>query len=221
MLFRVLGIVMLLAFPVAGVAADSGVRVIDGDTIDLSGVRYRLHGIDAPEAGQSCKGADGSEWPCGDAATRKMNSLLAGHKVDCIPHEKDLYGRWIASCVADGVDVNREMVATGMAWAFRKYSMDYVSTEDTARAAKIGVWQAPTEAPWDYRSHKWESSTVAAPLSGCPIKGNINRNHERIYHAPWSRDYAKTKIDTRKGERWFCSEAEAMAAGWRAPQWGK
>jgi len=49
-----------------------------------------------------------------------------------------------------------------------------------------------------------------------PIKGNINAKGEKIYHAPWSKHYAATKIDTSKGERWFCSEAEAKAAGWRA-----
>jgi len=49
-----------------------------------------------------------------------------------------------------------------------------------------------------------------------PIKGNINAKGEKIYHALWSKHYAATKIDTSKGERWFCSEAEAKAAGWRA-----
>ncbi|MGE0284581.1 MAG: hypothetical protein AB7P20_28765 [Rhizobiaceae bacterium] len=35
--------------------------------------------------------------------------------------------------------------------------------------------------------------------------------------ANWSRHYAATRIDTSKGERWFCTEAEAKATGWRAP----
>ena len=50
-----------------------------------------------------------------------------------------------------------------------------------------------------------------------PIKGNINAKGEKIYHARWSKHYARTKIDESKGERWFFTEAEAKAAGWRAP----
>lgn len=196
-------------------------RVVDGDTIDLDGVRYRLHGIDAPEAGQSCKSAKGEEWPCGQVAVQKMESLVIGNVVTCIPREKDGYGRWIASCRTGDKDINGEMISSGLAWAFRKYSEDYVATEEIARTQRIGIWQADTETAWEFRSHKWEGAALSAPLSGCPIKGNINRQSEKIYHAPWSKDYKKTKIDTRKGERWFCSEGEAVAAGWRAPQWGK
>jgi hypothetical protein len=52
---------------------------------------------------------------------------------------------------------------------------------------------------------------------GCRIKGNISGNG-KIYHVPGSDAYAKTRIDESKGERWFCSEDEARAAGWRAPR---
>jgi hypothetical protein len=55
----------------------------------------------------------------------------------------------------------------------------------------------------------------ASPHRGCPIKGNINDEGEHIYHTPWSPWYSRTKINETKGERWFCDEAEAMAAGWR------
>jgi len=51
------------------------------------------------------------------------------------------------------------------------------------------------------------------------IKGNVNRKDERIYHTPWgSRHYGRTRINTAKGERWFCSEREALDAGWRVPE---
>lgn len=52
----------------------------------------------------------------------------------------------------------------------------------------------------------------------CRIKGNISSKGERIYHTPKSRWYSRTKISTSKGERWFCSEAEARKAGWRPPK---
>jgi len=85
-----------------------------------------------------------------------------------------------------------------LAWAFIKYSSDYTS-----------------QPPWEYRAQAMGDSG-ADHAGEFPIKGNINAKGEKIYHALWSKHYAATKIDTSKGERWFCSEAEAKAAGWRA-----
>ena len=51
----------------------------------------------------------------------------------------------------------------------------------------------------------------------CLIKGNINSKGSKIYHVPGTSSYKSTKIDTSQGERWFCTEAEAIAAGWHAP----
>lgn len=200
--------------------AFSNVRVIDGDTIDVDGVRYRLHGIDAPEAGQTCESANGGTWNCGKAAIEKLESLIEGRSVRCEARGNDAYSRVIGVCFAGKTDVNAEIIAAGMAWAFRRYSTDYVAIEEIAHAKKIGVWQKQTQAPWDYRAARWASPSNAAPDPNCPIKGNINKKQEKIYHAPWSKDYAKTKIDAEGGERWFCSEDEAIAAGWRAPAWG-
>jgi hypothetical protein len=59
-------------------------------------------------------------------------------------------------------------------------------------------------------------SPVAATAGGCVIKGNVSINsRERIYHVPGQEYYASTKISPEYSERWFCSEAEARAAGWR------
>lgn len=49
----------------------------------------------------------------------------------------------------------------------------------------------------------------------CVIKGNISGSGEKIYHVPGQRFYDATKINRKKGERWFCSEWEAVKAGWR------
>ena len=50
----------------------------------------------------------------------------------------------------------------------------------------------------------------------CNIKGNISiKSDERIYHMPGQYHYDETKISLEYGERWFCSEADARAAGWR------
>ena len=49
----------------------------------------------------------------------------------------------------------------------------------------------------------------------CAIKGNISSSGERIYHLPGQLYYYATKISVGKGERWFCTEQEAVGAGWR------
>ena len=56
----------------------------------------------------------------------------------------------------------------------------------------------------------------AAAADGCLIKGNINVKGEKIYHLPGDDSYDDTVITAAKGERFFCSEADAIAAGWRA-----
>jgi len=91
-----------------------------------------------------------------------------------------------------------------------------VPEEQAARAKRLGIWAAKdVQAPWEYRQSRWDVAAQTAP-DGCPIKGNISRSGEKIYHVPWNGQfYDRTKIDTSKGERWFCSEADAIAAGWR------
>ena len=131
----------------------------------------------------------------------------------CEPRGTDKYGRMLAVCFADERDVNAMMVREGFAWAFVKYSQAYVAEEAQARAEHRGVWQAETEAPWDFRAKKWAGAEQKSP-DGCAIKGNVTKNG-RIYHMPWSPWYGRIHIDAEKGKRWFCSEAEAIAAGWR------
>jgi len=196
--------------------AVSEVFVVDGDTLGLNGTRYRIDGIDAPEAGQKCNSNTGT-WACGKAATERISSLVLGQTVTCQPVKQDGYGRTIATCFANGQDIGEMMVLQGMAWAFVRYSDVYVAQELMARNKKLGIWQAATIPPWEYRSQKWSVAEQKSP-DGCPIKGNISKRG-KIYHAPWSPWYSRTKINTVKGERWFCSEKEAVEAGWRAPRW--
>ena len=102
-----------------------------------------------------------------------------------------------------------------MAWAFLRYSDVYAPNEASARASSIGVWTGRYPTPWEFRENRWSAAAANAPR-GCPIKGNISQNG-RIYHTPWSPWYSRTRINAVRGERWFCTEAEAIAAGWRAP----
>jgi endonuclease YncB( thermonuclease family) len=187
-------------------------RIIDGDTLDVADVRIRLHGIDAPEKDQTCV-AGGAVWDCGVAAWGAIIQLTAGIRVDCAQQDVDQYGRVVARCIADGVDVGARLVATGWALAYQEYSLDYVPQEDAARAAGLGMWRGQFVPPWDWR--RGDRLAASLPVDGCPIKGNVASDGERIYHVPGGQSYGATVITTARGERWFCTEEEALAAGWR------
>lgn len=196
-------------------------RVIDGDTIDVGKTRVRLHGVDAPESGQSCV-ASGARWPCGLRAARALAGRLGGRRVVCEERDRDRYGRIVAVCREDGWDINAWLVAEGWALAYRRYSRAYVDEERRARAVRKGMWRGAFVAPWDWRRGKRlkgaEGSRrppASATSKRCNIKGNIGRGGKRIYHVPGGRHYTRTRIDPSRGERWFCSEREARAAGWR------
>ncbi|MCV6575959.1 MAG: thermonuclease family protein [Cohaesibacter sp.] len=193
------------------------VRVIDGDTLEIAGVIYRLHGIDTPEKHQHCNAPDNGSWPCGKAATNKLTALINGQSVICLGNKRDRYQRVIAVCYRGSINLNAEMVRTGHAWAYRRYSLDYLPQEQEARVNHLGIWQEATQTAQELRSGL-RGHIVKQPSEGCVIKGNISANG-RIYHTPASSWYRRTKINQGKGERWFCTEFEARAAGWRAAHW--
>lgn len=225
------GVLVVQAFVIAPTGSRAGgdrfevisgpARVVDGDTIDVAGKRIRLEGIDAPESGQKCPGryVGGilGPWRCGKAATAALIRLIGSNPVTCESLETDKYDRLIATCFAGGLDINAEMVRRGHAWAFVKYSRTYVTHEADARSAKAGIWESleTAQPAWEYRSRRWAGAHQVAP-EGCAIKGNISKKGQRIYHTPWSPWYKKVRVDTRHGERWFCDEAQALAAGWRS-----
>ena len=188
-------------------------RVIDGDTVEIAGRHVRLEGIDAPEMAQTCSDRAGATWRCGRDAARALERLVADNDLTCEDKGTDKYGRMLGVCFAGARDVNAEMVRRGFAWAFVKYSRSYVREEAEARGLNAGIWQGEAKPAWDYRAERWAGAEQAAPR-GCAIKGNVSANG-RIYHLPWSTWYGRVRIDERKGERWFCNEAEALAAGWR------
>jgi len=123
------------------------VILVDGDTLKVDGVMYRLWGIDAPEQAQVC--ADG--LPAGTLASDVLRNLVAGKRIACEPRSTDRYGRVIGVCRADGLDLGAMMVRAGWAWAFVRYSSDYTRQEAEARAARVGVHDHNCQKAWDWR----------------------------------------------------------------------
>lgn len=207
---------MTLVSPVFADDISGRASIIDGDTLVVGDTVIRLLGIDAAESGQRCVGEGRQILRPGDDAATRLATLATG-KVMCRGTEYDDYGRLLAHCTtADGASINEALVREGLAWAFLKYSDEYAKQEQIARKAKTGVWQLACEPPWTFREKRWKVAEQKSP-NGCPIKGNISSNG-RIYHTPWSRHYARTKVNVAKGEQWFCSEAQAYAAGFRPPR---
>ena len=193
------------------------VTVIDGDTLEMRGQRIRLHGIDAPESGQSCTDKNGMTYRCGQISANQMASYVRGKTVSCNVSDKDRYGRLVAACYVNGEDINERLVREGWALAYTQYSRDYVLSEEEAKRNYSGIWQGRFVEPWKWRRGSRLESTKQDKSSDCLIKGNISSSG-KIYHTPDSPLYSRTKINTQKGERWFCNKDEAEAAGWRAPR---
>lgn len=143
LLMRV-GAAFLGIFGSLSVAAQT---VTDGDTLRFGKERVRLWGIDAPEIHQRCP----DRWLAGIEASRKMRELVKGHDVTCDNRGYDRYHRMIGLCRADGVDIQAAMVRAGMAWAFVKYSRDYVGEEAAAKTEGLGVFAHGCEPAWEWR----------------------------------------------------------------------
>lgn len=199
--------------PAKGETVRGPARVVDGDTLDISGLRVRLEGIDAPELAQTCNARWYGSWACGHEAADRLLRVVADRDVACVSHGNDAYGRMLGVCTTAGLDINAYLVRNGLAWAFVRYSKAYVQEEIDARSLRLGIWQADTMPAWEFRTQRWTESSANAPRA-CAIKGKVTRNGQ-LYHMPWSPLYGRMGVDEPRGERWFCSEDEAVAAGWR------
>ena len=191
--------------------------VLDGDTFKINNIPIRLHGIDAPETNQSCHDQDGKSYRCGELAKTQMVKYTKGKTVTCNINGRDRYKRLIGVCYAGNQDLNGLLVSDGLALAYRQYSKKYIEAENIAKLNKVGLWQGRFVKPWDWRKGKRLVKESTKQSGKCMIKGNISSSG-KIYHTPSSPWYKRTKINTGKGERWFCSEEEAKAAGWRPPK---
>jgi endonuclease YncB( thermonuclease family) len=186
---------------------------LSGDTLRIARSTVVIAGIEAPLYGQTCVSATSRRWRCDAAAKTALARLLRNDRVSCALAGTDAQGRRSGTCRIGEKDIAAELVRNGHVFAATGLFSSYHSLEEKARQAKIGIWSGTSERPADYRAQKWRDAKRAAP-DGCPIKGNV-QGGRRLYVLPWSQDYARVRVSLSRGERWFCSEAEAQAAGWK------
>lgn len=203
------------------------VKVVDGDTIDVSldgkTERIRLIGINTPETVDPRKPVE-----CfGKEASDKAKALLSGKKVyleaDAISGERDKYNRLLRFVfLEDGTSFNLQMIKEGYAYEYTydvpyKYQAEFKEAQKEAETNKAGLWgdKVCPNTTTTAGVTTTGAVTQANGTSTCIIKGNIGSTKEKIYHVIGCGSYAKTTIDESKGERWFCTEKEAVDAGWR------
>lgn len=206
-------------------------RVVDGDSLEMPGARIRLFGIDAPEGRQTCQ-RNGSAWQCGREAADQLTSVIGDRPVVCEQQDRDRYGRMVAICSVGDIDLSRAMIQAGMAVALPQFTDAYVVDEARAKSFKLGLWASQFDMPAAYRAANPAIAPASPPppkqlvvprqshapqwrapepySDGCVIKGNRNRKGQWIYHLPGMPYYEATRP-----EEVFCTEAQAVAAGYR------
>ncbi len=198
------------------------VRVVDGDTIDVAiggeVVRVRYLGIDTPETVHPSQSVE-----CfGKEASARNKELVEGKlvRLERDISDTDKYGRLLRYVYVDGVFVNLALVQGGYASTLTyppdvHFNEVFRNAETEAREGNNGLWGAGCEREADATASPQSDNLEPEGGGSCRIKGNISLEGERIYHTPGCEYYDKTIVTEPKGERWFCTEAEAIKAGWR------
>jgi endonuclease YncB( thermonuclease family) len=228
------GFFFFFTFATAHAANISGVPVItDGDTVIIGGETIRLLDMDAPETDQFCLDQKREAWDCGIDARNALIRRAGGKQWTCEMERRDAYGRWLASCMVENENISSWMVRHGWAMSpiHEGYSHRFDSDEATAKASRAGLWAGGFIAPWDWRRRNCKTQmrgAISVPIDAqkklcgspseppdpsCTIKANT-RSGKCVYHIEGGRYYGPIKM-TGSGKRWFCSEAEAQAAGCR------
>lgn len=188
---------------------------VGADSLRVGNKTVKLTGIEAPEVEQRC-GKANRTWRCGEAAAAALSRLVGGRTVSCSLSGSDNAGRELGQCVMGQKDVGGELVRQGHVFADGSILARYSSQEREARAAKLGIWSGDVDRPAAFRDKTWAEAKRRSP-DGCPIKGQV-AGAQRIYVLPWSPDYDRVRVQKARGERWFCSEQEAVSAGFKAAQ---
>lgn len=232
---------LILTIFAASPAFAAAPTVRDGGTINLGEVTYRLDGIDAPALDQVCIDDHADSWTCGVEARDQLAHLINGRDVHCEDKGQDAtYGKWhLGICTAEGetTSLNQLMVRGGLATkADATPAGHFAADEKEAKDDHRGLWKGCFVAPQDFRSGRKDGALLGAACrgdkereirevlfppepaapSGCGIKGKYAlrarvTGNIGIYHLQICRSYpAMTNPD-----RWFCSEDDAKAAGFR------
>ncbi|WP_033541614.1 thermonuclease family protein [Planococcus sp. CAU13] len=199
--------------------------VIDGDTVRIlyegeeTTVRYLL--IDTPETNHPRFG----EQPLGKEATEENRRLIESGDVTIefdVGDRLDDYGRLLVYLYVDGESVQEQLLQSGharLAYVFppnTRYLDEFEAAEQQAKEQSLGIWEFEgyaTDRGFDSGAiTKSNLSNNDSNSEECAIKGNINRNGDKIYHMPGSPSYEQTNP-----EEWFCSEQEAWDNGFRSP----
>jgi len=205
----------------------------NANTLTVDGTVYRLDGIDAPELDQYCVD-NGGAYPCGLFALEALQELIADRRVVCrdLGPDPELPLRRIGNCAVGGVDLQHWLVRQG--WAVNVDPLGrFVDDEREARERLRSIWRGCFVAPQDFRlGRKVSAILLGASCSpdaraklftdyalkppGCEIKGKYVlrahlTGHLGVYHVPGCGSYRRTD----KPHRWFCSEPDAIAAGFR------
>ena len=217
-LFLLIVLGALATLPFSLTAGPTGrVHVSDGDSLVVGGQRVRLFGIDAHELDQSCWTNNGREVACGEWAKDWAEERFEGRWAECRTREYDRYDRALATCEIGGEDVGEVLLKAGVVAVYPRDTLrDYLDYEKEAQLLERGIWAWESERPIDHRAAQRSRSDIQIEVGSreCNIKGNISGSG-KIYHMPGQENYARTQINTSKGERWFCSEQDARDAGWR------
>jgi endonuclease YncB( thermonuclease family) len=224
------------------IPAPAGTAVIhDGDTIQVGDVTFRLDGIDAPEFDQTCIDDHADPWSCGLDARDQLTKLIGGRTVHCddLGVDKIFKRRHLGLCTIEGeaTSLNQQLVRQGLALSADGSGKNQFSEDaKAARDAKRGLWKGCFAAPQDFRSGKKDGALLGAACRAdrdaeirgvlfpddpampgtCSIKGKFAARARftgniGIYHLQGCLSYA----GTTKPDRWFCSEDDAQAAGFR------
>ncbi|QUS41819.1 thermonuclease family protein [Tardiphaga alba] len=228
---------LLLTSPV--LAAEAIVK--DGDTIQIGNVAYNLAGVDAPEIDQPCVDEHADNWACGVEARDRLVKLVGKRDVRCeeLGEDKAEKGRRAALCTIAGeaISLNQAVIQSGFgvsveAPAKAKFQAD----ETVAKDKRQGLWRGCFVAPADFRSKSADSALLGGSCApdkekalraalfpvdlprpdGCNIRAKQVRRAKLtgnvgVYLIPQCQNYATQP----KPDRWFCSEDDARAAGYR------
>jgi micrococcal nuclease len=197
-------------------------KVVDGDTIDIiidgQAERLRLIGINTPEVVDPRKTVECFGREASDNAKKLLVDTEVRIAADPTQDDRDKYGRLLRYVWrADGLFYNLEAIRDGFAYEYTYqfpyiYQKDFRAAQKYAQDNKLGLW---ADGACGEKNIPAPAEENTASSSNCLIKGNIGSTGEKIYHLPNCPYYKQTVINASQGEKWFCAEDEAVAAGWR------